>query len=144
LATSTKIPFAYHVDNRVVRIDLYPKRSEKRGVVNKLWNRLTTYKRIRKIVREINPCVVTSFILDMNTDVIIATGGLKVPVIASEHSSFNVKLSYVRRFKRYQINKLGKYVTILTQRDYEYIGDKLRNKVVMSNPLSFNISKGDQ
>lgn len=142
LATSTQIPFAYEIDDRVNIIDLYPKRSDKRNIANKIRNRLRTYSRIREIVKETKPDVATSFMLGLNTEVLISTIDIKTPIIASEHSTFDIKYSPIKYIKRFYINKLAAFVTILTQYDYEFIGDRLKNKIIMPNPLSFDICKG--
>lgn len=143
LATSIDIPFAYEIDSRIKIIDLYPKRSKKRDITSKIHNRLKTYRRIREIAKEINPNVATSFMLGLNTDVIIATRGLKAPIIASEHSTFDIKYSPIKYIKRFYINRLADFVTILTQYDFEFIGNRLKNKIIIPNPLTFEIERGD-
>lgn len=142
LATNIDIPFAYELDSRVSIIDLYPKRSDKRNITSKVRNRLRTYGRIRQIVKEIKPDVATSFMLGLNTDVLLSTIDIKTPIIASEHFTFDVKYSPIKYIKRFHINKLAAFVTILTQYDFEFIGDRLKNKIIMPNPLSFDICKG--
>lgn len=142
LATNIDIPFAYEIDDRIKIIDLYPKRSDKRNIANKIRNRLRTYSRIREVVKETKPDVATSFMLGLNTEVLISTIDIKTPIIASEHSTFDIKYSPIKYIKRFHINKLAAFVTILTQYDYEFIGDRLKNKIIMPNPLSFDICKG--
>lgn len=67
--------------------------------------------------------------------------GLKIPVINTEHNSFErpsyaplSKQDYKQKFER---NKLFDQVTVLTQADKDFIGDRLTNVSVLPNPLSF-------
>jgi glycosyltransferase involved in cell wall biosynthesis len=98
---------------------------------------------IRRIARKIKPDVITSFICEMNAEVLISTRGLGIPVIASEHFAFDRELSARHKFERYYINKLASRVTVLTRHDYDFIGNRLKNKVVMPNPASYPIYTGN-
>ena len=70
----------------------------------------------------------------------IGTIGLKVPVIATEHNSFERPNSAPFGFwiwlSKFCFNKLYKHVTILTHADREVIGNRLKNVSVMPNPLA--------
>lgn len=70
----------------------------------------------------------------------IGTIGLKVPVIATEHNSFERPNSAPFGFwiwlSKFCFNKLYKHVTILTHADRDVIGNRLKNVSVMPNPLA--------
>lgn len=139
LATNIDIPFAYELDDRVKVINLFKNYRAESGVI--LRNVKLT-KNIRSIVKKIKPDVMIPFMFGISSKVILSTLDMKIPVISSEHSTFDIKYSPVKFFKRFHINKLATFVTILTQYDYEFIGDRLKNKIIMPNPLSFDICKG--
>lgn len=131
-----QLPCQYDLDMRIHKIDmsqLMPK------VGSKLYRNLLFLYNIRRLVKKHNPDVVISFMFSLNVKVLLSLIFSGYPTIASEHTRFqNLKESDIKRYiSRYWINKLAKKVTILTQRDYNFIGHRLSNKVVLPNPLSF-------
>lgn len=105
-------------------------------------DRIRIGKQIRKIAVDIKPDIIISFVEMFNAHVIISTLGLKIPVISSEHTTFDKKRSLYESFCRFYINKLASKVSILTKSDYFYLNKRLPNKVVIPNPLSFSIFEG--
>ena len=101
-------------------------------------HRFMSFPFIRKTIKEEQPDVIISFMLRLNSLVLISSTFLGVPVIASEHSTFDIQLPLMKMFKRYQINKLAHKVTVLTEHDYNHIRGRLRNVEIMPNPLPFN------
>ena len=69
----------------------------------------------------------------------LATLGLNIPVIMTEHNSFerpaSAPMSFRKKLFKFWINKLYKHITVLTQADKQYIGNRLKNIEVMPNPL---------
>lgn len=69
----------------------------------------------------------------------IATIGMKIPVIATEHNSFErppcAPMSFISKFSKFQINKIYQYITVLTQADKIAIGNRFKQLTVMPNPL---------
>ena len=85
-------------------------------------------------------------------DVIIASWGSKtapilyyhknIPVIASEHNTFDREHTPKERKKRFVTNKKFNKVVVLTEYDKEFTKEFLNNTIVIPNPLTFNpISK---
>ncbi|MDD4781922.1 MAG: glycosyltransferase family 4 protein [Tissierellia bacterium] len=103
----------------------------------KIKYKLKSYIFIRQNIKKLNPDVVISFMLSLNAMVLISSIFLKEPIIVSEHSTFDIKLPLKKRFQRFYLNKLADRVTVLTFHDYNFIGTRLKNKIVMPNPLSF-------
>lgn len=70
----------------------------------------------------------------------IASLGLDIPVIATEHNSFerpaSAPMSLIGRFMKYQMNHVYNAVTVLTESDKACIGNRLNNVFVMPNPLA--------
>ncbi len=132
LATNLKIPFVYEPDERIKLADIYVERSG-----NKVRNVYRYAKRIRQVAKVVNPDIIISFIWPLNSVVIPAVAGLRAPVIASEHSTFDKKMSFYEYFTRFYMNRWAKKVTILTHYDYNYLGKRLPNKLVLPNPLPY-------
>ena len=70
----------------------------------------------------------------------IASIGMNIPVVMTEHNSFerpaSAPLSKIGYISKFYLNKLFPLVTVLTQADKKVIGSKLKNVVVMPNPLA--------
>lgn len=134
LATSTDVPIAYSLNKEIKICDRRINRSR-----NKIINAYRYLMQARKMIKEVNPDIVISFMWELNIIVILASRGLSIPLIVSEHTTFNKKKSLYERFVRLYVNRLADKVTILTKADYNYLGTRLPNKVIMPNPLSFSI-----
>lgn len=106
-------------------------------LLNKIKYKFRFHGFIRNTIKQVNPDVVIPFMYSLNTAVLISSLFLKTPVIASEHTTFDKEMSFRLRFKRLYLNKLADRVTVLTEHDFNYIGNRLRNKVVMPNPLPY-------
>jgi GalNAc-alpha-(1->4)-GalNAc-alpha-(1->3)-diNAcBac-PP-undecaprenol alpha-1,4-N-acetyl-D-galactosaminyltransferase len=107
------------------------------SLFGKIKYKLKSYFFIRQKIKKINPDVVIPFMYSLITPVLISSLFLNIPVIASEHITFDKEMSFRLRFKRLYLNKLADRVTVLTEHDFNYIGNRLRNKVVMPNPLPY-------
>lgn len=138
LATYIKTPFAYTLNSTIVVHDLYP---SGKGGSNPIQNRIKILRRVKKISNEVRPDIIISFMHQMNAFVLVATVGMKIPVIASEHTTFDKHHTFPEYIMRFWINRLAKKITILTQYDYDFLGASLPAKVVIPNPLSFPIYK---
>lgn len=136
LATNKKIPFAYELDNRITTLELYP---DSFSQLNKIIRWVKLYIRIRSLVKEVKPDIITSFMYGLNVHVILATLGIKIPLVASEHTSFHISHNWFKYFSRFYVNKLATHTILLTEYDSSFIGNKLKNKIVIPNPLSFPI-----
>ena len=66
----------------------------------------------------------------------------KIPVVMTEHNAFerpaSAPFSKGKIFAKFYLNRIYKYVTVLTEADKNIIGNKLRNVYVMPNPLTMN------
>lgn len=134
LATNTYKPFVYHLSHKINVVQLHCSNYQK---IPKFIRVPWMYYKIRKISKSISPDLIISFINIFNARVILSTLGLHIPVIASEHTSYQRKLSFLENIARFHIDKLASRVVILTQQDYVYLGKRMPNKIVIPNPTTF-------
>jgi glycosyltransferase involved in cell wall biosynthesis len=132
LATNINHTFAYKLDTGIKIIPLYPEDYWKKHKIIRL---ILYIKRIRSIVSQTKPDIIISFM----HNICAITYGMRIPVIQSEHTTYSRKVSKKFNIGRLFINKLANKVTVLTQQDFDLLGNRLPNKVVMPNPLSFPI-----
>ncbi|WP_343563042.1 glycosyltransferase family 4 protein [Sphingobacterium sp.] len=130
-----KAPF-YEL-NKSINVKYFPFRKG-RNIYEKLKNRYKLISYIRQLSKDERPDVIISFIYKMNTKVLLGTRFLGIPIIASEHNTLDTKMSKYEWFQRFQVSRLADKLTILTQHDFEYLKGRLKNKIIMPNPLSFN------
>lgn len=137
LAVNKQIPFAYDLDDRINVLELYPDNNRRSY---RMFRRIKFYKHIRLLVKQVSPDIITSFMFKLNVHVILATLGMKIPVIASEHTTFDKTHNWRAYIRRFYINSLATHTIILTEYDYKFLGKRLKNKIVIPNPLSFPIN----
>ena len=133
LVTDVSVPFAYQFDPKVYIYPLYRNEHEKRSFI-KLYYMV---KNCRLYIMKESADVLIGVLPLMNLVAILASIGLKNKVIASEHTSFERPLGVHISMIRNIVYRLADVVTILTQADYNYLGRKIPNKVIMPNPLSY-------
>lgn len=136
LSTDLSEGIKYPLDSRIKLVAL-TERKYRKSLYGKISYNFYFYRRIRKIIKEIRPDAVISFLYILNPKVILASRGLHIPVISSEHTNFKVKRTWLKTIRREYINKLADRVTILTKADFDYVGAKLKNKVIVPDPLPF-------
>ncbi|MCH5598724.1 glycosyltransferase [Niabella ginsengisoli] len=90
LATDISLPMAYQLDEKV---KIYSRKINRTN--NKLINAFKHAKNINKIVKDVKPDIIISFIWALNAIVILATLGMSIPLIASEHSTFKIKKLFI-------------------------------------------------
>lgn len=133
IITETHQKVNYHVDKKVI---VLPFNKQKKGKINKWYNATLNIRRYAKqekpdvIIGIMEVCTLVSF---------VATLGMSIPIIMTEHNSFerpvSASLSYRKRIFKFWVNKLYKNITVLTEADKLYIGTRLKKITVMPNPL---------
>jgi glycosyltransferase involved in cell wall biosynthesis len=93
---------------------------------------------LRKTIHSTRPDVVISFLIRTNVRVLLATLGLKVPVIVSERSDpFLAQPGYVWRLLAKATYPFATRITVFTQHATNYFPSSLRKKVwVIPNPVA--------
>lgn len=136
LAIMTKSPQFYSLHPKI-KVKEFPFQYGK-NIFGKVKNRFNFLRFIRMLSVNEKPDVIISFIYQMNTSVLLSTLFLNTPVIACEHNTLDRKMSFIEKLQRFYISKLADKLTVLTNHDFNFIGSRLSNKVVMPNPLPFD------
>ena len=109
---------------------------------NKLKKWAYSVPNLRRYIKEFTPDVVIGVLSTCSLVAWMATRGLGIPVIATEHDSFerpkSAPMSRWERFTKFILNRLYRQVTVLTEADYRVIGKRLSNVTVMPNPLALS------
>ena len=114
----------------------------------KLWwflhNDYIMQHRFRRIIKNDKPDVIICVLPPWGRWAIMATKGMEIPIINTEHNSFETPVSAPMTsqmlHEKYVENKDYKIVTVLTEADRKLTIGKLDNVVVLPNPLTFNTS----
>ena len=125
---------SYILDKRIEIINLVATANNK----IKKWG--SAVKLVRKETKIKRPDVIIGIMELCSTIAKIATIGMNIPVIATEHNSFerpeSAPMSQIERIFKYYFNKIFDHITVLTEADKKIIGKRLRNTEVMPNPLA--------
>ena len=123
----------YPVDGRIKILPFYKNDDEKSNKWRKTTLNIRKYAKIEKpdvIIGIMTACTFISY---------VATLGMDIPIIMTEHNPFErpsyAPLNFKQKLFKFWINKLYKKVTVLTEADKLYIGTRLKNVAVMPNPL---------
>ncbi len=134
LASNTHLDISYPINDVVNLINIFPQ------TTNKLKKWIRAVARLREEIKRHHPDVIIGIEETCSLMAKIASAGQNTHVICSEHNSFERPLSApmgrMERLMKYQMTKLYECVTVLTESDRDYIGTRLKNVVVMPNPLS--------
>lgn len=95
----------------------------------------------RRYIREINPDAIIAFLPGVFMEVWCANLGTGIPLIASDHTSMQRNCGRFNNFIRHNWYSKADVVTILTNKDRTFLGDRLKNKLVMYNPLTYEPKK---
>lgn len=124
----------YHLDDNVKLGNLIS--TDK----NKIAKWLSAVKIARKVILSEKPDVIIGIMALCSFIAKIAAIGLKTPIIATEHDAFERPASAPMPFgiwvNKFIVDKIYDCVTVLTESDKRVIGKRLKNVVVMPNPLA--------
>lgn len=117
-----------------------------RGLVSLTSNKLKKWGGAIKILRRQmdndNPDVLIGIMSLCSIVAKLASIGLGIPVIATEHNAFErpdkVGFSIWERLYKFYLTRVFDVLTVLTDADRSIIGSRRKNVFVMPNPLIFN------
>lgn len=133
-------PQTYQLDENIVLKNLVATNKNK----FKKW--LSSFIFVRKYIKEIRPDVIIGIMGTTTLVGRISSLGLGIPVIMTEHWAFEMPpkhpFSVKEYFFKFYANKIYRSVTVLTEADKKVIGKRLKNVVVMPNPLTLEPANG--
>lgn len=141
IATNTHRQIVYHIDKRVEVLSLYPENAYEKSRLRRLMGAM---KLARKDAKVFKPDVIVTTIPSVSFFVKMATLGLGIPTVFCDVTSYARKDSRWVHFIRYHFYKLADAVTIETENDRRILGNRLPQKVVINDPLSFDVYWGSE
>lgn len=94
---------------------------------------------LRKGLKKDKPDVIIGIMSLCSVVAKLASTGMGIPVVATEHNAFErpeeVRLSFLERFYKFYFCKFYSCLTVLAESDKKLISNKLKNVAVMPNPL---------
>lgn len=133
-------PASYPVDEQVHVLPLCPQSTNKL----KKWGGAVSM--LRRNIKKYKPDVVIGNMQLCSLVSKIASIGFSIPVVMTEHSAFewidSLSRPWFLSFSRKYLNRIYTCVTVLTEPDKQFIGNKLKNVVVMHNPLTYESYEG--
>ena len=126
-------PVIYDVDKRISIHSMNPNTTNE----YKKWS--AAIINIRKEIRREKPDIIVGIMYLCSLAAKIASIGTGIPVVMTEHNSFERPESAPFKkkdlFFKFKVNKIYDYVTVLTEADKKIIGNRLKRVEVMPNPL---------
>lgn len=131
-------PVTYQPDPRVRVIRVGSRGGSK---ISKLFSRLRV---TRRLLRRERPDVIIGVLENASLEVYVASFGLAIPVVNTEHNVFerpvSAPMGMVAKFKKMVVNRIYNHVTVLTSRDADIAQRYIRNVSLMPNPLAFDLA----
>lgn len=110
----------------------------------KIFRQINQILNIRREIKCFKPDVIITLLYPCGLYAYLATLGLSIPIVNTEHNSFERPASaWVQhnKLKKIYLNRLYNHVTVLTQADKIVIGNKLNKVTVLPNPLALTPAK---
>lgn len=134
-------PITYQLDEGILVRNLVSNNQ------NKLKKWCSSFLNARRSLKKFQPDVVIGVMATCSFVSKVASFGLGIPVIATEHYSFDMepfkKMSAIEYFCKFYLNRIYEHVTVLTEEDKRVIGNRLKHVSVMPNPLALHHIKLD-
>lgn len=108
---------------------------------NKLKKWGSAIRLLRKQLKREKPDVIIGIMSLCSIVAKLASAGMDIPVVATEHNSFErpdeVGFSIWERLYKFHLTRVFDVLTVLTEADRSILGGKRKNVLVMPNPLIF-------
>ena len=134
LITNLNREVTYHIDPNVKLLNWSGDSN------NKAKRLICEIKNLRNYVNEIKPDVIIGIMYKCSIFGKLATLGTGIPVIQTEHNSFerpsSAPMSRKDKFLKFYLNRIFDTITVLTEADKKAIDNRLKNVYVMPNPLA--------
>lgn len=100
-------------------------------------------RKLKKVLQSIQPDLVVAVLPSWGPLIYAAKGDLDFKVVGTDHNAYelpnNIQMSKKQEFLKFEFNKRFDKVTVLTEADKLFIGNRLDNVAVLPNPLTFDI-----
>lgn len=136
IATNTREPFAYSVNDKVILRDLYQGSYKTHTLLSNTYNSIILRNNVRRIAKQEHPDVIVAFMSALGCTVIASTLGLGIPVIVSEHTNVSRYLGLYLNLRRRLFYPFANAITVLTRHDTKLWRYKYHNVVYMPNPIA--------
>lgn len=127
-------PITYQLDEKIAVRHLVPTNQ------NKLKKWFGSFGMVRRSLKEFQPKAVIGVLPTCSFVARIASISLHIPVIATEHDSFerpeSAPFSFTDKVLKFWLNRIYKNVTVLTKADKDVIATRLSHVQIMPNPLA--------
>lgn len=133
IVTDTSMAIGYKLDETIQLIPLY---ADGQTLENRFFKVVRKMKRVRSIVKSVNPDVVISVLPHVSFYVKIALLGVRVPIVFSDETSFARKDSHFVHFLRHRFYNVADAVVVLTENDVKLLGKNIPKKVAIHNPVA--------
>lgn len=133
IITNTFVSADYQISSKVKIIPFFSSESQSKSK----FKIIRQIKSVRREIKQHPDAIVVGVMPMMFLIVTIANLFLKNKIVASDHASFEFSCRWYTNFIRKYVYKFADAVTVLTQADYNYIGNGLKNKFILPNPLAF-------
>lgn len=117
-------------------------RTRSSATLSRIASLVRASKGIRKHLKKEKPDVVIAIQANAFIRTWIANIGLHNTIIAADHTSFARKMDFINTFTRHYLYKYAAGLSILTHRDEIILGNKYPRKMVIYNPLTWEIKEG--
>ncbi|MGP1590643.1 MAG: glycosyltransferase family 4 protein [Prevotella sp.] len=109
---------------------------------NKLKKWSSCISLVRQHIKKEQPDIIIGILHTCSFIAKLASIGLNIPIIATEHDAFerphSAPFTLGKKFAKFGLNKLYNNITVLTSADKDLIKNKFKNVYVMPNPLAFH------
>lgn len=137
--SNTRTPITYSVPDSVSFYDVDFNVDNK--YIRYLMKYLFSRRRLISILKDVEPDLVVTVIPSWGPLVLKAKGNLNFKIIGTDHNSYErpkcAPLNNKQKYLKFEFNKKFDHVTVLTNADVEYIGNRLNNVSHLPNPLTF-------
>lgn len=121
----------YHIDDRVNILDL----SKGKRIRPYQLNRII---KCRETIKKVNPDLTISFLVGLNSCVVLANFFIQKKLILSEHTSIQAKQNIWQWLTRHILYRFASRVVLLSKSDFDH-ARWLKNKLFIYNSLSYGI-----
>lgn len=115
---------------------------------NKVTKYISRLRQARSLMIKERPDVIIGVLNNATIEAYIASRGLGIPVINTEHNSFerpeSAKMPLSLRFKKMVLNRIYNYVTVLTSADKDIAAKHFKHVSLMPNPLAFEPNASEE